>query len=174
MNEIVSEKINLTPMNKTNWAAYVSHVIEAEELYNQYGIEPSKDLIDCIQNPTPNVIYYSVISKDLNTMVGYIGITPANNNIEFYIFKEYRRQGYGYEAVSAFTRAYLDGAVSGKPEENVIAVTLSDNSASIALLEKLGYQKRATGIRVNFDESNGSAIGLDRYAFPTADEQENL
>lgn len=171
MNEIVSEKINLTPMNKTDWAAYVAHVTEAEELYKQYGIEPSKNLIECIQKPTPNVIYYSVISKDLNTMVGYIGITPANNNIEFYIFKEYRRQGYGYEAVSSFTRVYLNGTISGKTEENVIAETLSDNSASIALLEKLGYQKRATGIRVNFDESNGSVIGLAKYAFPGGDEQ---
>ena len=172
MNEMISEKINLTPMDETDWAAYVAHVTEAEELYIQYGIEPSGYLIDCIREPTPSVIYYSIISKDMNTMVGYIGITPENNNLEFYVFKEFRKQGYGFEAVSAFTRAYLNGTVSGKKEEKVVAETLSDNGAAIALLEKFGYKKQAVGIRLSFDESKGSAVCLAVYAFPGVNEQE--
>lgn len=171
MNEIVLEKINLTPMDETDWATYVAHVVDAEEFYIQYGIEPSEYSIECIQEPTPNVIYYSIISKEKNKMVGYIGIAPENNNIEFYIFKEYRKQGYGFEAISAFTRAYLSGAISGKKEENVIAETLRDNRASIALLEKLGYQKQAVGIRVSFDDNGSSAIGLAKYVFPGGGEQ---
>ncbi|MBQ1705550.1 MAG: hypothetical protein II028_06885 [Clostridia bacterium] len=42
MNEIVLEKINLTPMDETDWATYVAHVVDAEEFYIQYGIEPCK------------------------------------------------------------------------------------------------------------------------------------
>ena len=172
MSEMVLEKIALKPMDETNWAAYVAHVTEAEELFIQYGVEPSEYLIECIKTPTPNVIYYSVISKDADTMVGYIGITPENNNIEFYIFKEYRKQGYGAEAISAFTKAYLDGTVTGKAEENVVAETLSDNGASIALLEKLGYQKQAVGLRLISGKDGDSAVCLSVYAFWGRDEQE--
>ena len=166
MNEIVSNKLNLIPMNLTDWGTYVTHVVEAEELFIQYGIEPSDYLIECIQEPTENVLYYSIVSKDTGKMVGYIGITPENNNIEFYIFKEYRKQGYGAEAISAFTKAYLDGTISGKTEENVVAETLSDNSASIALLEKLGYQRQAVGIRMDFSDLDKAAIGLCVYSYP--------
>lgn len=48
-----------------------------------------------------------------------------------------------------------------------MAETLSDNIASIALLEKLGYQKQAVGIRVSSDENNSSVIDLSVF-FPRA------
>ena len=53
-----------------------------------------------------------------------------------------------------------------------MAETLSDNIASIALLEKLGYQKQAVGIRVSSDENNSSVIDLSVFVFPSDDEQE--
>ena len=74
MDEMVLEKIKLTQMDETNWLAYFDHVIEAKELYIQYGIEPSDYLIECIQKPNPNVINYSITSKDKNAIVRYTGL----------------------------------------------------------------------------------------------------
>ena len=165
MNEIVSSKLRLTPMNQTDWELYVSHVVAAEELFVQYGIEPSDYLVACIQEPAKNVLYYSVVSNDTGKTVGYIGIAPDSRDLEFYIFKEYRRQGYATEAISVFAKEYLNGTVTGKKEESVIAETLRDNAASIALLEKVGFKKQGSGIRTELSDSENSCIGFCVYSY---------
>ena len=163
MNEKAFEKTRIAPMNGEDWKNYVAHVTGADEIYFQYGEEASDELIGCIREPTEGVLYYSIISKDTNAMTGYVGITLENSNVEFYIFKEYRRRGYASEALAGFINAYMDGEITGKAEESVIAETLSVNAASIGLLEKLGFQKQAIGFRVNFEEGDHPMAFLRRY-----------
>ncbi len=167
MKEIITDKLRLTPMEAAEWESYVSHVIDAGEVYLQYGLEPSDELLGWIKEPTRDVIYYSIVPKELGEAVGYVGITPRSNNLEYYVFREHRRKGYGSEAVAAFTSAYLAGALTGVTEETVVAETLTDNDASKGLLEKIGYQKHSEGIMILGDRS---AAAVSVYTYPGGDD----
>ena len=68
-------EIELRNMTGVDWSNYVQHVVKADELFTQYGCEPTEELIECINTMTPNVIYYSVYLKQENNMVGYVGVT---------------------------------------------------------------------------------------------------
>ena len=167
MKEIITKKLRLKPMDTSEWESYVSHVIDAGEVYLQYGLEPSDELLKWIKEPTQDVIYYSIVPHDAGEAVGYVGITPSDNNLEYYVFREHRRKGYGSEAVAAFTSAYLAGAVTGGTEEAVVAETLTDNYASIGMLEKIGYQKHSEGIMILRD---CSAAAVSIYTYPGCDD----
>ena len=78
--------VELRDMTDADWDKYVFHVVEANEIYYQYGYEPTQDLIDCIEKMTPGVAYYSVYLKAENAMIGYVGITLDTSELEFYIF----------------------------------------------------------------------------------------
>lgn len=80
LNIIKTDRLTLCEINENDWKNYISHVMDAEEIYVQYGYEPTPRLINYVQKPTPEVIYHSIIDNDTNTMVGYIGILEENNN----------------------------------------------------------------------------------------------
>ena len=101
---------------------------------------------------TPNVIYYSVYLKQGNIMVGYVGVTPKTNNLEFYIFQEFRKMGIGTDAVNLLIWLWSTGQITGDREAKIEAETLSQNLASVQLLEKLGFQKEAVGLRMILSE----------------------
>ena len=61
-------EIELRNMTGVDWSNYVQHVVKADELFTQYGCEPTEELIECINTMTPNVIYYSVYLKQENIM----------------------------------------------------------------------------------------------------------
>ncbi len=170
MKEIRSEKNRLIPLREADWENYFNHVTGDGEVYLQYGMEPSDDLIDAISQPTKNVLYYSVLSAETDEMVGYVGVTPENGNLEFYIFKEYRRKGHGEEAIAAFSRVYLDGKVTGKREKVIVAETMSDNDPASALLEKLGFVKHATVLRFG-SEDMSEVLGLYRYELTSGEKE---
>lgn len=156
--------IELRNMTGTDWNNYVTQVVKTGEFYIQYGQEPTEELMDCISMMTPNVIYCSVYIKQNNTMVGYVGITPKTGNLEFYVFQEFRKRGIGTTAVDLLIRLWFSGRITGVREQEVKAETLSENLASIRLLEKLGFQKEAVGFRLMFsDESINQTIGLHSY-----------
>lgn len=164
MRQLYTKNLILKKMNKSDRNNFVSHVVEAGELYIQFGSEPSEALIDCIREPTNGVIYYSMVLKSTKEMVGYIGVLPETDNVEFYVFREYRRNGYAYEALLTITIAYLNGAVDGSSHDSITAETLIENSPSIALLEIVGYRKQATALKS--DPLNpGSTFACCRYVF---------
>lgn len=152
MNKYLADTdIEFRTMDETDWKNYLSHVLDADDFYVHYGIEPTPELWGLVQTPTPSVIYYSIRLKNSKIMAGYIGITPEDNNLEFYVFKEHRRMHYGYRAVKAFIDLYIKGTVTGKEEAEVAASTLFDNAPAIKLLEKVGFKKEAAGFRVDLD-----------------------
>lgn len=163
MTEMINHNIRFKSMNKTDWGNYYSHVVEANELYIQYGMNPSEELLEWIQNPDPAVVYYSIHSTIHDVMVGYIGVVPKTGNLEFYIFKEYRRHGFGSEAIDMFSKMFFSGDITGKKEDEMVAEILTDNDASIRLLEKAGFQKSNEGIRIKLNHSEPIAIGLCVY-----------
>lgn len=157
--------VELRDMTDADWGKYVFHVVEANEIYYQYGYKPTQDLIDCIEKMTPGVAYYSVYLKAENAMIGYVGITLDTSELEFYIFPEFRKNGHGTNAVNLLIKSWFSGRITGKAEAVIMAETLSENLSSICLLEKTGFQKERVGLRMTIseDDTNCNAIGLYAY-----------
>ena len=157
-------KIELRNMTGVDWSNYVQHVVKADELFTQYGCEPTEELIECINTMTPNVISYSVYMIQKNIMVGYIGVTPKTSNLEFYIFQEFRKMGIGTDALNLLIWLWFTGQITGDREAKIEAETLSQNLASVRLLEKLGFQKEAVGLRMILSEdASYQTISLYSY-----------
>lgn len=158
--------IGLHSMTDADWSNYVLHVTGAGELFMQYGCEPTEEWIACIQTMTPDVVYYAVYLNEENVMAGYVGVTPETGNLEFYIFREFRKRGIGTDAVRLLIRLWFSGGITGERETKIEAETLSQNLASVRLLEKLGFQKEAVGLRMipAEEDAHGSAIGLCAYS----------
>lgn len=163
--EIKTERLKLVELTMADWKNYVVHVLEADEIFVQYGVEPDDESIEAIHLPTEEVTYLTVRLAENDEMIGYVGVTEERDNMEFYIFKEYRRNGYGTEAVAAFTAAYLSGELTGNPHGSAEAVTFHNNEASIGLLEKAGYEKEAVGFRLFSAEEEEDPVveGIVRY-----------
>ena len=157
---IPNSNLELRSMSDLDYKNYVEHVIEADELYLQYGFERSEGLLEAIQEMNPDVIYYSVVDGDKDEMVGYVGISPQNDNIEFYIFANHRNKGYGTIAVRCFVDACFCGLITGETINKAVGETLWENQASIRLLEKVGFKKSATGFRGVFNQDTSDISGI--------------
>lgn len=131
---------------------YLSHLKSANEFYFQYGKEYSDELCQMIDFHSSGVIYYSVFLKEQNIMVGYVGIMPYRDNnageIEFHIFKEYRRNHYASEALTALMEWYMSAELNNKSEKKITAETLIENEISCKLLEHIGFEREAVGLRL--------------------------
>lgn len=141
--EFYTDRLILREINDEEWDNYYNHVTEADEIFVQYGREPTEDLLEFIKHPTPDVIYHSIILKDTDEMVGYIGIPEYNSSIEYYIFPEHRRNGYCFEALKSFVDLYLDGKITENNREIVVAEIIMDNEASINMVIKAGFKKHS-------------------------------
>jgi RimJ/RimL family protein N-acetyltransferase len=81
-----------------------------------------------------------VIRIEDSRLVGTCGLLRRDEldapDVGFAFLPDYRSQGYGYESA----RAVLDHATETLGIARVLGVTQTDNTASIALLEKLGLR----------------------------------
>ena len=153
-----TDRLILREISDEEWDNYYNHVTEADEIFVQYGREPTADLLEFIKHPTPDVIYYSIILKDTEEMVGYIGIPEYSSSIEYYIFREYRHNSYAYEALTAFVDAYLDGLITPDKKSSVSAEVVFDNEASDRLLKKAGFAKLGTGCSFGWKDESKTEI----------------
>ncbi len=171
LDEIVTERLVLRPSEDgRDLETYLAHLEAEDEYLIQYGMEKSDELLKMIDFHTAPVAYFTVFLKGTQTMIGYVGVMTAEGdalegNLEFYIFKAYRRNGFCKEAVRALIQAFFSGALTGRQEESAFAETLSENEAPIRLLESLGFEKDAWGMRVNLDEQGNFTAqhGIRRF-----------
>lgn len=161
--DIITNRLILRPSDdERDLENYISHLKSADEFYIQYGQPYSDDeLIGMIDFHSSGVIYYSVFLKETGAMVGYVGILPyggesKSGNLEFYIFKEYRRKHYCQEALNALIECFFNGELTGAYGGMIDAETMSDNEPSCKLLESLGFQKTKVGIRFYLDHNKKS------------------
>lgn len=171
-----TSNILLEPLNQDEWVNYLVHLNMSNEHYFQYGYEDKEELFELIQTPVDIGIYYTIKKTGTDEMVGYVAITPElegtpYNNIEFYIFREYRREGYAYEAILVMIDEYFKGSLTERIPYEVVAETIIENQPSIALLEKLGFVREAIGFNVSLDENNNISAhtGLRRYVIKYED-----
>jgi len=85
--------------------------------------------------------FYNVIRlKESGASIGIISFmkrdTQKYYDIGFALLPEYHGKGYSFEA----TKTYLDRVIGTNQHEEIIAITLRENSKSISLLKKLGLK----------------------------------
>ena len=160
LKEIKTDRLTLREMDADSWKDYVSHVTDADEIFVQYGCEPTEEFLDEIQEPTPGVIYYSIRMTDTDQRVGYIGILEENDNIEYHIYQEHRNHHYCTEALRAFLRAYLSGEMTGDKHDSVVADTFLENDPSCCVLENAGFKKDGAGFCFSLNPKTNS-LSLD-------------
>lgn len=171
---IVAERLELLPsVEERDLNSYTSDLLLTNDFYFQFGQPYSDELLESIDFHSTGVIYYSVFLKGTWTMIGYVGILldeddPAYGEIEFYIFRDFRRQGFCKEALTAFTDAFFTGSLTGVKGKQVIAETLTENESVIKLLENMGFEREACGMRLSLSEGgeinrDNTILGLYRY-----------
>lgn len=85
--------------------------------------------------------FYNVIRlKESGASIGIISFmkrdTQKHYDIGFALLPQYHGKGYSFEA----TKTYLDLIIDTSQHEEIIAITLRENSKSISLLKKLGLK----------------------------------
>ena len=170
---IITERLDMIPsIDARDLDGYISDLLFTNDFYFQFGWPYSDELLNAIDFHSSGVVYYSIFLKDTWTMVGYVGILPYEDDstygeIEFYIFHNFRRQGFCKEALTAFIDSFFTGFLIGVKGKHVVAETLSDNEPVSKLLKSMGFTKEAWGMRCSFNEEGeinpSNSIGLHVY-----------
>lgn len=92
-------------------------------------------------------LVYPIIVKSTNENVGYVQLCPIENGqweIGYHIAKKYTGNGYATEAVKAFLPEI--SSMAGISE--IYGISLSENTASHAVMEKCGFENVFSGVGV--------------------------
>ena len=139
MRTINTDRLYLKPMAEGEWTRVVDRILDADEGYIQFGCPVTREMI--AEPYTECVIYYTIMLPFTRDMIGYVEFTPSNKNVGYYLFEEYRHQGFAYEAVKAFMEACMRGEVTGRPVRRFYADVVDYNVPSKRLLRKLGFRE---------------------------------
>lgn len=146
---IETERLLLRPLADEEWTMLVDRVSDAEESLFQFGIEADAFRKDMAAEPNrEEVIYFAIVHAGSDAVIGYAGFAPRSSNLEFYVLDEYRRQGYAFEALSAFVQRCADGKVTGKPQAKIVTRVIIENMACIELMKKLGFTECGCGFSI--------------------------
>ena len=170
---ISTERLDLAPsVEPYDLDRFISDLLASNDVYFLLGMPYSDELLEVIDFHSSGVVYYSIFLKDTQPMVGYIGIfpyedEPAYGEIEFYIFHDYRRQGFCTEAMTAYIDSFFSGVLTGVKGKRVAAETLSENKPVMCLLGSFGFEKESWRMRVSFNDEGeidtDKTIGVCRY-----------
>jgi len=183
INNFSSERLSLIPWTSELNKEYINHFLkEIKEYESFFGMDcnnTSQIAQDCLQSYRP--LSFAIILKDSNELIGETALQLIKNdalyNLEYYIFPEYRKRGYAYEAVSllinkAVRRELIirkETVKVGVYEEEIAPIKCieakirSSNTASIRLVEKLGFEK--TGVLPFYEKRQGSYYDGVTYHF---------
>lgn len=162
LESIVTKRLILRrSQDKRDLEEYLSHIEAADEFYIQYGTERSSRLLAMIDFHTAPVLYFTVFLKETDAMIGYVGISCISGegagNLEFYIFKEYRRKHFCREALSALLKHFFDGKLTDRKTVAVVAETLVGNEPAVRLLESLHFERETVGFYFNLTDKGESS-----------------
>ena len=87
----------------------------------------------------PNIHYHIVALKESREPIGVVTLIKREEEVQpdigFAFLPQYQKQGYAFEA----SQSFLNTLLASNAFDNLIAITLADNKASIHLLERLGF-----------------------------------
>ena len=103
-------------------------------------------------------LVYPILLKD-NKNIGYVQLIPINEDFEvgYHIAKPHTCNGYATEALKAF----LEYIMPCKNINKVYGICLSENIASVKVMEKCGFSKEFAGS----DVYQGETRNIVRYVF---------
>lgn len=144
--------------------------------FSEKHLDMFKDYFEHSEN---DQCIFSIYPKENTIFIGYVGFHREHNGyeLEFYIAKEYRGKGFCEEACIAVINELFSNGIS--VDENIItekklyATTLPDNVATIALLEKIGFENQIISVdgailvaEALYDEENDELYDypIKRYA----------
>lgn len=110
-------------------------------------LEDAQETIEFIMSQydsTEGPLIYALITKEDDKNIGYVQLVPIGDGkweIGYHVTKQYTKNGYATEAVSAFLPVMADKV--GVSE--VYGIRLLENKASGRVLEKCGFETFFTG-----------------------------
>lgn len=124
-------------------------------------VEKAKETIEfllSVYKTEEGPLVYPVLLKD-NTNIGYVQLIPIKDGYEvgYHIAKTYTCNGYATEALKAF----LEYIMPEKSIDRLYGICVTENLASIKVLEKCGFIKTFEGI----GEYQGVNRNIVKYAF---------
>jgi len=97
-------------------------------LIAQYGISSS---------PVHNPYVLGICLKNTAELIGHVGLSPKNSQVEIGYAVEDKYQGKGYATQAARTMA--DWGMQHFGLESILGIVSADNTASCRVLEKAGF-----------------------------------
>ena len=151
-SKIKTNRLELRPgNNETDNAPFLKMLKEEGDFEFFSGIPYTEEhlgFFDCFfERDFSDYCIYSIYLED--KFIGYAGFHREDHGyeLEFYVSKPYRQNGYAKEACLAVMDKLFDEGISvdGKiiKEERLYATTIIDNIPTKALLEGLGFKDKA-------------------------------
>ena len=99
------------------------------------------------------MLYRSIALRDTGETVGYIGVYEEEDNLEFYVFREYRHRHYCAEEVGAF----VEGVSLRCADRNAARPRYSGNAfgrtgPAAEMLKKAGFMSDAVGFKLSEEQ----------------------
>lgn len=110
-------------------------------------LEDAKDTVEFLMSVYESgdgPLVYPVLLKD-GTNIGYVQAVPFEDDkweIGYHIAQAFTKQGYATEAIKAFLPVIMKKLCI----DEMIGVCLADNTASVKVMEKAGFEKLFEGI----------------------------
>lgn len=142
---------------------------DREDCWNDGGYEPFTEMDEeysqLMEKFAAQPLRKMMISKETGAVIGTVHVMEVTDRaveayeIGYTVSKAYQRQGYGFEAVSKVCRTLL-GPLEA---ELVLAGAIEKNTASLRMLEKLGFTYEGRRVLSFFHPRDGAVDLLYYY-----------
>jgi len=125
-------------------------------------------LIDQYHNdvtPTTAPVVLGVCLAETGELIGHVGISPIENDVEVGYAIEEKQQGKGYATMAL--RAMCDWALTEFSLPHILGIVATENHASCRVLEKAGFRL----MREEIGKMHGRECLRRRYEFASEDPQ---
>ncbi len=142
---IQTERLTLRPFLMSDSEDCFGFLQDREDCYNDGGYEPFTEMDDeyfaLMEKFSTQPLRKMIVCKETGRVIGTVHIMEVSDRaVEGYelgycVSKAYQRKGYGYEAV----KAVCDCLLSTLHTDLLIAGAIEKNTASLRMLQKLGF-----------------------------------
>ena len=118
-DSVYTERLILRPVRKEDVKLCARHLKEEENFFACFGLKPTRENIENVLHKCADLhgaLCFAIEEKNTLAVIGFVNLCmhpPAMAELKYYVFKEYRRNGYCREAVSALTEKALRGELFG-------------------------------------------------------------
>ncbi len=149
----MAESVHINSLDEDNRQFVPDEVFETVE-----DAKTTIEFLMSVYETGEGPLVYPVLLKD-TTNIGYVQLVPIKDGFEvgYHIAKPYTCKGYASEALKAFI-GYI---VPQKHINKVCGICVAENTASIKVLEKCGFEKVFEGI----GEYQGCRRNIFKYTY---------